>query len=304
MRSTLPELLLLKWRQNAHFQHGPCTRQPLVALGNVAMHINIPECQPVGQKMYGMAHPCMFRWHLPSGDSAVPSVGWPVGCFQDNQLSSSLPFKPALASVRHSSVHYTFAMASPSGVALALRECCNAEHVVGQWKTPTCFLWDSRGARHRHMVHSHRWWGDSQIRGVYQPSPPQTTNLFSLSVHILHFLFLLISSELSLTDPHLPWRVVPQTRHSDLAGPSLALGKAGGPLHMPSSLHSAPDIPTGWLPAPGRIRHCCLVLWFTPSILHCSSPCVHTADAFAKVSSFLSLSILNLSVNLSALCRF
>lgn len=62
-------------------------------------------------------------------------------------------------------------------------------------------------------------------------------SVFLCRSHFLHFFFLLLSSELSLTSPHLPWRAVRKTRHSGLAGPSPALGKAGGPLHVPSSLH-------------------------------------------------------------------
>lgn len=47
----------------------------------------------------------------------------------------------------------------------------------------------------------------------------------------------------------------------------------------------SPDISTGLLPTPARVWCCCLVLWFTPSLLPCSSSYVHTADASAKASS-------------------
>lgn len=75
-------------------------------------------------------------------------------------------------------------------------------------------------------------------------------------------------------------------RNSSFAEPSPVLDKARRLLHTLSSLTPSPDSPQGLLLTPAGVWHCCLVLWSAPSLLPCSSSCVHTADASAKVSSF------------------
>lgn len=57
----------------------------------------------------------------------------------------------------------------------------------------------------------------------------------------------------------------------------------------PPACTSSPDTPMGLLallPTPARVWRCCPGLWFSPSLLPCSSSCVHTADASAKAPSF------------------